>query len=214
VYEPEPDRVEIIEHGAVIELQRGAREPDADLIYDEPLRVAFVGLGWPKKGLEVVNELATAFRDKAIEIHHFGALREAIAPEVRAHGAYDNEHLPELLHAAGIQVVLLPGPYAETFGLVMTEALVAGVPVIGARYGALGERIRSDGTGWTIDPMDRAAVRSLIERLDRGRDELMRVTQRAHDARHRVSHTADRYAALYGIHEHRDSTVRSGAMRS
>ncbi len=60
--------------------------------------------------------------------------------------------LRDLLHQAGIQIVLLPGAYAETFGLVMTESLIAGIPVIGASFGALGERIRADGVGWTIDP--------------------------------------------------------------
>ena len=60
VYEPEPSRMEIIEHGSVIRLGRRAAHPDAALIYDEPLRVAFVGLGWAKKGLDAVNALADA----------------------------------------------------------------------------------------------------------------------------------------------------------
>ena len=208
VYEPDPARVEIIEHGSVIELRRGAHDLDGALIFDEPLRVAFVGLGWPKKGLEVVNELAEAFRGTSVEIHHFGEVRHATPPELHAHGPYDNEHLPELLHGAGIQVVLLPGPYAETFGIVMTEALVAGLPVIGARYGALGERIRALGAGWTIDPMDHAGIRLLIERLDRCRDELMRVTRRAREVRlYGVDQTADRYAALYGVDASGDAMV-------
>ena len=117
--------------------------PDESLLRDEPLRVAFVGLGWAKKGLDAVNELAEAFRGSSVEIHHFGPLKQPASPELHAHGAYDNELLPELLHRAGIQVVLLPGAYAETFGIVMSEALAAGIPVIGARYGALGERIRA-----------------------------------------------------------------------
>ena len=103
-----------------------------------------------------------------------------------------------LLHRAGIQVVLLPGAYAETFGMVMSEALAAGIPVIGARYGALGERIRAHGCGWTIDPMDPDGIRELIERIDTVRDELVRVTRQVLrvplDA---VEHTAPRYAALY-----------------
>ena len=172
VYDPDPARVEIIEHGSIIRLGRRPAEPDERLLRDEPLRVAFVGLGWSKKGLEAVNELAEAFRGTSVEIHQFGPLKEAASPELHAHGGYDNEHLPELLHRAGIQVVLLPGAYAETFGIVMSEALAAGIPVIGARYGALGERIRENGCGWTIDPMDRAGIRALVERLDRARDEL------------------------------------------
>ena len=128
VYEPGPDRVQIIEHGSVIRLGRRPAKPDERLLRDEPLRVAFVGLGWSKKGLDAVNELAEAFRDSTVEIHHFGNLMQPASPELRTHGAYDNELLPDLLHRAGIQVVLLPGPYAETFGIVMSEAAGRGHP--------------------------------------------------------------------------------------
>ena len=58
----------------------------------------------------------------------FGPLKQPASPELHAHGAYDNELLPELLHRAGIQVVLLPGAYAETFGIVMSESLVGRHP--------------------------------------------------------------------------------------
>jgi glycosyltransferase involved in cell wall biosynthesis len=198
VYEPEPERVEIIEHGSIIRLGRRPAAPDERLLRDEPLRVAFVGLGWSKKGLDAVNELAEAFRGTSVEIHHFGELKQPASPELHAHGGYDNEYLPELLHRAGIQVVLLPGAYAETFGIVMSEALAAGIPVIGARYGALAERIRENGCGWTIDPMDLDGIRALIERLDRARDELVRVTREVFRvALSTVEDTAHRYAALY-----------------
>ena len=200
VYEPDPTRVEIIEHGSVIRLGRRPKEPDERLLRDEPLRVAFVGLGWAKKGLVVVNELAEAFRGTSVEIHQFGPLKEPASPELHTHGAYDNELLPDLLHRAGIQVVLLPGAYAETFGIVMSESIAAGIPVIGARYGALAERIRAHGCGWTIDPMDPEGIRALVDRLDRARDELVRVTREAlRVPLETVADTAPRYAALYEL---------------
>ncbi len=94
--------------------------------------------------------------------------------------------------------MLLPGAYAETFGIVMSEALAAGIPVIGARYGALGERIRADGCGWTIDPMDSEGIRVLVDRLDRARDELVRVTREVlRVPLSTVEDTAHRYAAIY-----------------
>jgi O-antigen biosynthesis protein len=198
VYEPDPSRMEFIEHGSVIRLGRRTPEPDRALIYEEPLRIAFVGLGWAKKGLDAVNELAEAFRGTRVEMHHFGDLKQAASPELHTHGGYDNEYLPELLQRAGIQIVLLPGPYAETFGIVMSEALAAGVPVIGARYGALGERIRGYGVGWTIDPMDPGEIAALIRRLDIARDEIMRTTRQVRQVKlDTVADTSHRYAALY-----------------
>jgi GT2 family glycosyltransferase/glycosyltransferase involved in cell wall biosynthesis len=198
VYDVDPNRIEIIPHGAVIRIDRPRREIDEDLIFDEPLRLVFVGRGWAKKGLGVANELADHFADSSVEIHHFGELKDVASPMLQTHGMFDNEMLPELLHRAGIQIVLLPGPYAETFGHVMTEALITGVPVIGARYGALGERIRASGAGWTIDPMDVAGIQDLIENLDRCRDEVLRATSRAVAAGvQTIEGSAHRYAALY-----------------
>jgi glycosyltransferase involved in cell wall biosynthesis len=198
VYEPEPSRIEIIEHGSVIRLGRRPAAPDEQLILEEPLRIAFVGLGWSKKGLDTVNQLAEAFRDTSIEVHQFGPLKEPASPALLAHGPYDNEFLPDLLHRAGIQIVLLPGAYAETFGIVMSESLAAGIPLIGATYGALGERIRAYGAGWTVDPTDPYGIRVLIERLDTARDEILRVTRQVlRVPLETVADTSHRYAALY-----------------
>jgi GT2 family glycosyltransferase len=197
-YDVDAARMQVIEHGAVMRLVRPRRQPDVEHVYDEPLRVAFVGLGWAKKGLDAVNALAEHFRDTSIELHHFGELRQPVSSAVHPHGPYDNEFLPELLQRAGIHIVLLPGAYAETFGFVMTEALVAGIPVIGAHYGALGERIRATGAGWTIDPMDHVGIAVLIERLDRARGEVFRAARQASATRlFAVDETAAAYAALY-----------------
>jgi GT2 family glycosyltransferase len=198
VYDVDPTRVEIIEHGTIIEPDRAVRRVDRSRVFDEPLRVAFVGIGWAKKGLPEVNELAESLRGTNIEIHHFGELREPISPWIHEHGRYDNNVLPELLDRAGIQVVLLPGPFIETFGHVLTEAMISGLPVIGSRWGALGERIRRHQIGWTIDPEDVDGMRALILNLDRCRAELWRATERAAAIPlHSVAMTADRYAALY-----------------
>ena len=197
VYDIDPDRIQIITHGAVIPTVR--HQPvDEDLVLHEPLRVAFVGRGWSKKGLDTVNHLADQLADTPIEIHHFGELVEPASTEVRVHGTYDNQFLPDLLRLAGIHIVLLPGHYAETFGHVMTESLIAGIPLIGATYGALGERIRTHGAGWTIDPDDTDALHDLIRRLDTARFELLRATRRAHQARlETMVRTSPSYADLY-----------------
>jgi hypothetical protein len=198
VYDLAPDRQQVIEHGAIIDPVPELRRPDPRLVLDEPLRLAFVGLGWAKKGLDLVNQLADDLVDTSIEVHHFGELHGQASPNLRLHGRYDNARLPNLLDRAGIQIVLLPGPYAETFGHVMTEALIAGRPVVGARYGALGQRIRDLGVGWTIDPDDAPGLTDLIRRLDQGRLEVLRATRAAASVPiHLVAESAHRYADLY-----------------
>jgi glycosyltransferase involved in cell wall biosynthesis len=198
VYNIPPERIEIIPHGAVVAVEAGPRQLDEQLILNDPLRLAFVGTGWRKKGLGVANHLADSFAESSVEIHHFGALKEEASPYLGQHGPYRNDELADLLHEAGIQIVLLPGPYAETFGLVMTEALLAGRPVIGAGYGALGERIRALAVGWTIDPTDPTGVTELVANLDRCRLEVLRATRRACAVEiQTVAQTASRYAALY-----------------
>ncbi len=187
----------MVEHGSTIDPDR-KRWLDEGLVLDEPLRVAFVGRGWAKKGLGAVNQLADALAGTDIEVHHFGPMTDEPSPDLRTHGAYDNALLGDLLHRTGIQVVVLPGAYAETFGLVLSEAILAGVPVIGASYGALGERIRRHGTGWTIDPTEPGELVALVERLDANRDEVLRATRRVHDVElQTVAATAPRYATLY-----------------
>lgn len=213
VYGLDPARVEIVPHGATIAVGRRERAVDEELVYEEPLRLAFVGMGWVKKGLAIVNRLADDFADSDIEIHHFGELKDEASAELHAHGPYDNEVLPDLLRQAGIHIVLLPGPYAETFGHVMTEALAAGLPVIAARYGALSERIRAHGAGWTIDPDDHNAIRQLVEDLDACRDEVLRTTRRATEVPlEPVAATAESYARLYR-HRSPDPVRTNGAER-
>jgi glycogen(starch) synthase len=114
-----------------------------------------------------------------VQLHHFGDLRDRLADGIIGHGPYDSAALPALLHDAGIAVVLLPGPYAETYGLVMSEALHAGLPVIGPYYGAVGERIRAHDSGWTIDPDDPDSLPTLLRDLERCRLEVLRATRRA-----------------------------------
>ena len=179
VHDVPEDRTHVIEHGSLIPVDDRRRTVDEDLVLRAPLRVAFPGRGWRKKGLHVANAVADALAGRGVEVHHLGELRDVASPHLVAHGPYRNDELPALLDELGVQVVLLPGPYAETFGQVMTEALVAGRPVIGARYGALGERIRATGAGWTFDPEDPGEAAALLERLDRCRAEVLRATRRA-----------------------------------
>lgn len=197
-YDVPDDQVEVIEHGAIVDLGLRRRSPDVGLIMREPLRVAYAGQARKKKGIDTVAWLAEDLAAEEIEVHAFGEEKESVGAHVVTHGTYSNDELPDLLDAAGIHVVLLPGPYAETFGHVMTEAMIAGRPVIATQYGALAERLRRDGTGWVVDPDNPAEIATLLRHIDRDRDELLRRTTRVMelDIRH-TRDTVKDYARLY-----------------
>lgn len=198
VYDLPAERVEVIPHGALVEVDRLRRDPDPVLVHHEPLRLGFAGRGWAKKGLASVNEVCEQVRGTTIEVHHFGPMVDDAHPDLHRHGPFDNGVLPDLLRAAGINVVLLPGHVPETFSYVMTEALAAGIPVIGARHGALGERIRAGGVGWTIDPERADDLVDLVLAIDRCRDELWDVTATvAETPLERADDVALRYGTIY-----------------
>jgi hypothetical protein len=70
--------------------------------------------------------------------------------------------------------------------------------VIGTYYGALGERIRASGAGWTIDPTEPGEILELLLRLDACRAEVERGMRAAIATELRsVGDTADQYRALY-----------------
>ncbi len=173
------ERVHVIPHGSVVAGGTTPRPVDEDALLHQPLRIACVGRGWAKKGVHLAGGLAELLAPEGIEVHHFGEVRDHVPPELHLHGPYVNDDLPRLLRRSGIRVVLLPGPYAETFGFVVSEAMIAGLPVIGPRYGAVAERIRATGAGWTIDPLDLVGLAGLVRRLDRCRLEVLRATRQA-----------------------------------
>lgn len=191
------DRLHLLPHGTLVE----AAPPPLDerRLLDDPLQVAFVGRGWAKKGLDLVNHAAKRLAaNPRIQLHHFGELRDELSHLVVGHGPYVNDVLPDLLHDAGIGVVLLPGPYAETFGFVMSESLQAGIPVVGPYYGAIGERIVALDAGWTIDPDEPESLPTLLSALERNRLEVVRATRRARGYQpEHVRLSAQRYTDLY-----------------
>lgn len=72
---------------------------------------------------------------------------------------------------AAIDVLVLPS-YAEGFGLVLIEAMTAGVPVIGTNVDGIREVIRDGETGLLVPPRDPPALAAAIKRL--AEDEALR----------------------------------------
>lgn len=98
-----------------------------------------------------------------------GPFEQAYRDEVRALGIDDmvrfvgfRRDVPDLMAAADI--VLLPS-VAEAFGLVLTEALYVGTPVIATQVGGIPEIIEDGRDGLLVPPADSAALAAAIRDL-------------------------------------------------
>jgi glycosyltransferase involved in cell wall biosynthesis len=82
--------------------------------------------------------------------------------ELRFHGNLPYEELPRVYSEAGLFV--LP-TLADSWGVVVNEALAAGLPVLGsARAQAVEELIEDGNNGWIFDPDRRDEIFSAIDR--------------------------------------------------
>jgi glycosyltransferase involved in cell wall biosynthesis len=88
------------------------------------------------------------------------------------HGYYHEGKLPSLLSDHDIDLVVIPSIYGEPYSYVLTEVWQAGIPVIAADFGAIGERVRKNGGGWLYPPgSEPASILSILEKLRKDRKE-------------------------------------------
>lgn len=81
-----------------------------------------------------------------------------------------------------------PSMKPETWGRAVTEAMAAGLPVIGENRGGVAEQIEHGVSGYLVDPDDKAAMVQYLYRLV---DNPRRATRMGHHARHRALEIAD-----------------------
>jgi len=141
-----------------------------------PLSIGYVGtLVW-HKGVHVLLDAVRALPSNAYELKIFGnpdVFRD-YAAELGASarglpaqfmGAFDRERVAEVY--AQIDLLVVPSLWLENSPLVIHEAFMAGVPVVGARIGGIADLIDEGRTGLLYDPASpmelRAAISGLIE---------------------------------------------------
>ncbi len=150
------------------------------------LRVGFVGtLVW-HKGADVLVEAARRLPADRVDVRIFGdpgvfpqyaaTLRQrAHGLPVRFMGRFDHNRAGEIF--AQIDVLVVPSRWLENSPLVIHEAFMAGVPVVGTAIGGIVDLLGHGRHGILVPPDDAdalaAALRGLIETPSRG-DELAR----------------------------------------
>lgn len=123
----------------------------------------FVGRLIPEKGVAEAVEVALATGDKLVIAGpptESAYWKEKIEPRVDGKqitfvGMQQKRELRQLY--AGAKATLFPARWEEPFGLVMTESMVTGTPVIGFRRGSVPEIVAHGKTGFVVDTVEEMA---------------------------------------------------------
>lgn len=147
---PELD-FEVVEHGVEVIDVSCVKPVKASGCFN----VAFVGAMAIHKGGNILKELKNKNVGKDIKIHLFGkseipALYKSNANYIN-HGPYSRGELPKLLIENGIDLVCIFATWPETYSYTLTECYMAHIPVLTFDLGAVGDRVKKDGLGWTIE---------------------------------------------------------------
>jgi phosphatidyl-myo-inositol alpha-mannosyltransferase len=151
------------------------RETRSELGGTLPRRILFVGAAVPRKGLPVMLEAYSLLRGRreGLELWVAGdgpllkrarrAVPERLRGEVRFLGSCDRQSL-RACHAAA-DLLCAPSLGRESFGMVLLEAMAAGVPVIASDIDGYAEVVDPGVDGLLVSPGDPVALAGAMDYL-------------------------------------------------
>lgn len=138
--------------------------PDA---LNGPLKFIYAGTLSVHKGSHYLLQGWQRFREnRAVELHLFGTnklppeFQQALSGNVVCHGPVSRQ---ELFQAFQKGAALIFPTLCDGWGLVVTEALANGLPVISTRNAGAADRISEDWNGFFVPAADSAAISDRIE---------------------------------------------------
>lgn len=165
-----PEKLVLCRHGAT---QSGGDAQSRP--HNNVLRLAFLGRPEAAKGLHVLLDAFARRPDLPVrldaylivqgESDYVRRLSEFAARDrrVRLKPPVPNSAVVEILST--YDVLAVPSQWLETGPLVVYDAFLAGLPVIGSNRGGIAELVRHDVDGLLIEPDNAEAWASAIERL-------------------------------------------------
>lgn len=154
----------VIEHGRDLPLPAGLGRPPHP---HEPVKILCLGNVDFHKGSALIAEMSrlNAQDGGRLEFHFLGTIDHHLKGIGHYHGRYKRETFLEPIKAIRPHFIAILSIWAETYSHTLTEAWVAGIPVIGSALGAVGERIERTGGGWVVDVMDPQKTYQQIQQI-------------------------------------------------
>lgn len=160
-----------------------------------PLQVLFVGGEGLRKGVGYLSRAVGALRSRAVEVRVAGNLEisEQGLRELRKSldllGPVPRRDMAQLFSWA--HVLVLPS-ISDTFGLVILEAMAAGLPVITTPHTCGPDVVRESVDGFVVPVRDSEAIAERLDRLAGDRALLARMSRAARERSR--EYTSERYA--------------------
>jgi glycosyltransferase involved in cell wall biosynthesis len=170
-----------------------------------PVRLGYVGsLIWHKGVhtlLDAVRQLPRdgyrlrLYGDPWVSSDYSAALRnQAVGLPVTFMGAFDRAQVSDVY--AGIDVLVVPSIWLENSPLVIHEAFMAGVPIVGARIGGVKDLIADGVNGLLYDPRSPAELSQVLRRLVEQPDRIRQLADGVTNVKS-VSHDAEEWEKRY-----------------
>lgn len=134
-------------------------------------KIAFLGGLSVIKGARLAYEVITKADTEKYEWHimgdiGFAPLFELEQDNLIKYGRYNVNELYNMFNNLKIDLVCIWSIWPETFCYTLSEAVECGIPVLGCDIGAVGERIKENGYGWTISPDTNASeILDVLEKI-------------------------------------------------
>ncbi len=166
--------VNVIPHAA----SGGTTRPDAvaaplEMPHDDLPVVAVLGAISLDKGARRLERMVELTRARGLPLRwvligYLDCRREpwqSVDGVFTMHGPYNSRELPSLLDHYRVQLVAYPSVCPETYSFTLSEAWIAGRPVVVPPVGALAERVAASGAGWVLSEDDWRSEERMLERI-------------------------------------------------
>lgn len=154
-----------------------------DDITQRPLRLLYAGTVTQRKGIKYLLQALQQLNTKDIELHIVGGIQGSGKAFKQYQGVYQYHSPVSQLEMykkyAEFDALVLPTIF-EGFGLVIVEAMAAGLPVITTPHSMGPDLIENDKNGYLIPIRDVAALQQAIITLrQKGKDDYLQMRQNA-----------------------------------
>lgn len=140
-------------------------DPYSEQLPKEPF-ILFVGDLRRDKGIDLLLEVYQGFENAPPLVligKRWAESPDKLPPNVHFFEKWNNDAVRGAWHHALFGVV--PSRWAEPFGIVVIEAMMAGTPVIGTRIGGILDIIRDGESGLLVPPNDATALHKAMRQL-------------------------------------------------